>query len=333
MQTSLPLLAAVAFVLCQASVDVQVMSPKLQSRSLAFDLIDTPLRLTNVTQWIPPSPATTRDLDIAPRGPTGVSTYLEHEKRLNNGVMAGVWGGIAAGFANSLVGSCSIGGVLTFGGACAINLAFFFFSFAAANYFAWKATKRSLDEVVWTLDPQYIPTINGSLRSTLAANAPQDKFTAIGNITTPGNFYHLHYFRSSNSNIRGLKFTRNVTLSHALSKNKRQEQGDWEDDEGSDGETDYSAYIYWGDPDESEFEYEEANYDQTGVEEGMAESYADYVVDNELTIVCADTYVGGYSDNEMVSLWYWSPTPGDEYEIEPDEVQTLMNLCNTLGNG
>ena len=62
--------------------------------------------------------------------------------------MAGVWGGIAAGFANSLVGSCSVGGVLTFGGACAINLALFFFSAVAAKYFAWKATRRSLDEVV-----------------------------------------------------------------------------------------------------------------------------------------------------------------------------------------
>ena len=157
MRTSLPLLAAVAFALValtHASVDVQVMSPNLQSRSLAFDQIESPLRLTNITRWAAPSSATTRDLDIAPRGPTGVSTYLEHKKRINNGVFAGVWAGIAAGFANSLVGSCSIGGVLTFGGACGLNLAFFFFSLAAANYFAWKATKRSIDEVVWSLDPQ-----------------------------------------------------------------------------------------------------------------------------------------------------------------------------------
>ena len=106
---------------------------------------------------------------------------------------------------------------------------------------------------------------------------PSSEFTAIGNITTPGNFCHLHYFRGSTRNICELKFTRNVTLSHALSKNKRQEQGDlagkpfnpcflyskitdkcstantlWTDSDGSDGEVDYSAYVYWGDPDESE---------------------------------------------------------------------------------
>ncbi|CZR65185.1 uncharacterized protein PAC_15085 [Phialocephala subalpina] len=333
MRTSLPLLAAVAFALTQASVEVKVMSPNLQSRSLAFQQIETPLRLTNITRWTAPSSATTRDLDIAPRGPTGVSTYLEHEKRLSNGVMAGVWGAIAAGFANSLLGSCSLGGILTFGGACAVNLGLFFFSAVAANYFAWKATRRSLDEVVWSLDPQYIPTANSSLRSTLAAAAPQDKFTAIGNITTPGNFYHLHYFRSSTSNIRGLKFTRNVTLSHALSKSKRQEQGDLADSDGSDGEVDYSAYVYWGDVDESEFEYEEEYYDTSAVEEGLATSYGDYIVNNQVTVACADTYIGGYSDNEMVSLWYWSPTPGVEYEIEPSEVQSLMDECNTLGNG
>lgn len=139
MQTYLPLLAVWAFALVgltQASVDVQVMSPNLKFRSLAFDQIESPLRLTNITRWDAPSSATTRDLDIAPCGPTGVSTYLEHEKRVNNGVLAAVWAGIAAGFAKILVGSCYIGGVLTAGGACALNLALFFFTFAAANYFA-----------------------------------------------------------------------------------------------------------------------------------------------------------------------------------------------------
>jgi hypothetical protein len=154
MRTSLPLLVAVAFALTQASVDVTVMSPNLQSRSLAFLQIEIPLRLTNITRWTPPSSATTRDLDIAPRGPTGVSTYLQHEKRISNGVMAGVWGGIAAGFGNSLVASCSVGGVLTAGGACALNICLFFFTAVAANYFAWKATRRSIDEVVWSLDQQ-----------------------------------------------------------------------------------------------------------------------------------------------------------------------------------
>lgn len=158
MRTFLSLLTVGAFALValtQASVDIQVMAPNLQSRSPAFDLIESPLRFNNVTRWVAPSLATTRDLDIAPpRGPTGVSTYLENEKRLNNGVYAGIWGAIAAGFANSLVGSCSIGGVLTAGGACGLNIALFFFSAVAANYFAWKATKRDIDEVVWTLDPQ-----------------------------------------------------------------------------------------------------------------------------------------------------------------------------------
>ncbi|KFY37749.1 hypothetical protein V495_06983 [Pseudogymnoascus sp. VKM F-4514 (FW-929)] len=332
---SLPVVGAFAlFALTQASMDVEVMSPNLQSRSLAFDLIESPLRFVNVTRWVAPSPETTRDLDIAtPRGPTGVSTYLEHEKRINNGVYAGVWGAIAAGFANSLVGSCSIGGVLTAGGACGLNIALFFFSTVAATYFAWKATKRAIDDVVWTLDPQYIPAVNSSLRSTLAANAPHDDFTAIGNITTPGNFYHLHYFRHSTSNLRGLKFTRNVTLSHALSNTKRQEQGDLNEGEGSDGEIDWSAYVYWGDVDEAEFEFEEENYDNEGVINGVSTAYADYIENNHVTVACADTYIGGYSDNEMVSLWYWSPTPDVVYEIEPSEVQTLMDYCNTLGNG
>ncbi|KFZ07338.1 hypothetical protein V501_06548 [Pseudogymnoascus sp. VKM F-4519 (FW-2642)] len=207
----------------------------------------------NLTQqWL--FATTTRDLDIAPRGPTGVSTYLKHERRVNNGVFAAVWAGIAAGFANSLAGSCSIGGVLTVGGACALNLALFFFTFAAANYFAWKATKRAIDEV-------YIPAANSSLRGTLAATAPQDKFTAIGNITTP--------------------------------------EGD-----GSDREIDWSVYIYWGDVDESEFDYEKQNYDTSGVIDGVATAYTDYVENNQLTVACADTYIGGYSDNAMVSLWY-----------------------------
>jgi hypothetical protein len=77
MRTSLPLLAVLAFALVAityASVDIQVLSPNLQSRSLAFDQIESPLRLTNITRWDAPSSATTRDLDIVPRGPTGVST-------------------------------------------------------------------------------------------------------------------------------------------------------------------------------------------------------------------------------------------------------------------
>ncbi|OBU00185.1 hypothetical protein VE01_01742 [Pseudogymnoascus verrucosus] len=223
MQTYLPLLAVGAFALValtQASVDVQVMSPNLKFRSLAFDQIESPLRLTNITRWDAPSSATTRDLDIAPRGPTGVSTYLEHEKRVNNGVLAAVWAGIAAGFAKSL-----------------------------------EATKRAIDEVVWSLDPQYIPTVNSSLRSTLAATAPHDKR------------------------------------------------------DGSDGEIDWSAYIYWGDVDESELDYEKLNYDTSGVIDGVAIAYTDYVENNQLTVACADTYIDGYSDNAMVSLWYWSPTP------------------------
>jgi hypothetical protein len=57
------------------------------------------------------------------------------------------------------------------------------------------------------------------------------------------------------------------------------------------------------------FKFEEENYDNEGVINGVSTAYADYIENNHVTVACADTYIGGYSDNEMVSLWYWSPTP------------------------
>lgn len=43
------------------------------------------------------------------------------------------------------------------------------------------------------------------------------EFTTIGNITTPGNFYHLHYFRHSASNLHKVEiYTKRYTFACAL---------------------------------------------------------------------------------------------------------------------
>jgi hypothetical protein len=34
---------------------------------------------------------------------------------------------------------------------------------------------------------------------------------------------------------------------------------------------------------------------------------------------------------DLTSLWYFSESPGIEYEAAPDEVEGLMELCYSLG--
>lgn len=174
MRFSLYLLPFLAFAITQALVAYEVMPLKTQSRSL-----NIPTSLTNVTRYelVQASSASTQDLDLPARGPSGVSTYVRNTKR-QNVVAAGVYGAIAGGLASGLATSCSIGTVITGGSACIANVILFGLAFIATNYFLFwapKPTPRSVsDDVVWTVDPQYAPTIDCSIKCRLAASAPQN---------------------------------------------------------------------------------------------------------------------------------------------------------------
>jgi hypothetical protein len=118
----------------------------------------------------------TRDLDLTPHGPTGVSTFVQHQER-ENLAAAALFGGVAFALANGLSATCSVAGVLFVMLPCVINLITFFLTFAVAAYFTF--TRRSLElalgsDILWTVDPQYVPTIDGSLASNLLASAPQN---------------------------------------------------------------------------------------------------------------------------------------------------------------
>jgi hypothetical protein len=77
------------------------------------------------------------------------------------------------------------------------------------------------------------------------------------------------------------------------------------------------------------FDEWQTDFDNTADNQGFANSYANYVVENDFSVACMTMTESNYG-NELVSLWHFSTTPGIEDEVPADEVEPLMELCNTL---